>query len=67
MKSENALPNICMLSLLQCINMYVLYLVKSTIQSLHDDLYKQASVASLSQFIGCLLSGFMLARVSDRV
>ena len=48
------------------ITMYNFFLVEFCMSNYKGDTYKYATVESISQLIGCMLSGFMLARVSDR-
>ena len=58
--------NLIVMAMCLSITMYCFFLVEFEMQFLKGDLYKYSAVASLSQFIGCMLSGFLLARVSDR-
>ena len=65
--NSHSTVNLIVMAMCLSITMYCFFLVEFEMQFLNDhDLYKYSAVASLSQFIGCMLSGFLLARVSDR-
>ena len=57
--------NLVVLTICHSTTYYIQYLTQDELQLLNPDLDKTSAICSLSLIIGCMLSGFLLARVSD--
>ena len=57
--------NLIVITICHSTTYYIDYLIDVEIEIYHGDLYKNPAIRSLAMVIGCMLSGFLLARVSD--